>query len=143
MVDGEPDPGSGVDVTVERHDQYRFGQAGRDTIGFAAHVPHYIARSDYPETARTLIQATADATGLLLPTSGLDEAAANVREELAKQVADNTEVAYIVRALEQQYDAYVSATGRGLLAQSAPLPTADELGAQFEAFLADRERPGS
>jgi len=38
--------------------EYRFGQAGRDTIGFAAHVPHYIARSDYPETARTLIQAT-------------------------------------------------------------------------------------
>ncbi|MGS0685964.1 PAC2 family protein [Nakamurella sp. GG22] len=123
--------------------EYRFGQAGRDTIGFAAHVPHYIARSDYPETARTLIQATADATGLLLPTSGLDEAAATVRAELAKQVEENTEVAEIVHALEQQYDAYVSATGRGLLAQSAPLPTADELGAQFEAFLADRERPGN
>ena len=122
--------------------EYRFGQAGRDAIGFAAHVPHYIARSDYPETARTLIQATSDATGLLLPTSGLDAAAAKVREELAKQVAENTEVADIVQALEQQYDAYVSATGRGLLAQSAPLPTADELGAQFEAFLADRERPG-
>jgi hypothetical protein len=66
-----------------------------------------------------------------------------VREELAKQVAENSEVADIVGALEQQYDAYVSATGRGLLAQSAPLPTADELGAQFEAFLADRERPGN
>ena len=77
--------------------EYRFGQAGRDTIGFAAHVPHYIARSDYPETARTLIQATADATGLLLPTSGLDEAAATVRAELAKQVAENTEVAEIVQ----------------------------------------------
>ena len=123
--------------------EYRFGQAGRDTVGFAAHVPHYIARSDYPETARTLIQATSDATGLLLPTSGLDAAAATVREELAKQLEANDEVAEIVRALEQQYDAYVSATGRGLLAQSAPLPTADELGAQFEAFLADRERPGS
>jgi hypothetical protein len=123
--------------------EYRFGQAGRDTVGFAAHVPHYIARSDYPETARTLIQATSDATGLLLPTSGLDAAAATVREELAKQLEANEEVAEIVRALEQQYDAYVSATGRGLLAQSAPLPTADELGAQFEAFLADRERPGS
>ncbi len=123
--------------------EYRFGEAGRDTIGFAAHVPHYIARSDYPETARTLIQATADATGLLLPTGGLDAAAATVRTELAKQVEDNTEVAEVVKALEQQYDAYVSATGRGLLAQSAPLPTADELGAQFEAFLADRERPGN
>jgi hypothetical protein len=123
--------------------EYRFGQAGRDTIGFAAHVPHYIARSEYPETARTLIQATSDATGLLLPTTGLDESAATVREELAKQVAENSEVAEIVRALEQQYDAFVSSTGRSLLAQSAPLPTADELGAQFEAFLADREGPGA
>ena len=121
--------------------EYRFGLAGRDAIGFAAHVPHYVARSDYPETARTLIQATADATGLLLPTSGLDAAAAAVQTQLATQLSENTEVAEMVQALEQQYDAFVSATGRGLLAQSAPLPTADELGAQFEAFLADRERP--
>lgn len=121
--------------------EYRFGHAGRDAIGFAAHVPHYIARSDYPETARTLIQATADATGLLLPTRGLDEAAAKVQAELAKQIQDNAEVAEVVKGLEQQYDAYVSATGQSLLAQSAPLPTADELGAQFEAFLADREPP--
>jgi len=90
--------------------EYRFGRAGRDAIGFAAHVPHYIARSDYPETARTLIE-------------------------------ENAEVADIVKALEQQYDAYAAATGQSLLAQSAPLPTADELGAQFEAFLADREPP--
>jgi hypothetical protein len=121
--------------------EYRFGLAGRDAIGFAAHVPHYVARSDYPETARTLIQATADATGLLLPTAGLDAAAAAVQTQLATQLGENTEVAEMVQALEQQYDAFVSATGRGLLAQSAPLPTADELGAQFEAFLADRERP--
>ena len=63
--------------------------------------------------------------------------------QLAEQLAESNEVAEIVSALEQQYDAFVSASGRGLLAQSAPLPTADELGAQFEAFLADRERPGS
>lgn len=121
--------------------EYRFGQAGRDAIGFAAHVPHYIARSDYPETARTLLQATADATGLLLPTADLDVAAAAVRTQLQEQLASNAEVSAVVEALEQQYDTFVSATGRGLLAQSAPLPTADELGAQFEAFLADRENP--
>lgn len=121
--------------------EYRFGQAGRAAMGFAAHVPHYLARSEYPETARTLIQATADATGLLLPTSGLDEAAATVQAQLAEQIAEHGEVAEVVHALERQYDAFVSATGRTLLAQSAPLPTADELGAQFEAYLANRE-PG-
>ncbi len=122
--------------------EYRFGEAGRDAIGFAAHVPHYIARADYPETARTLIQALADSSGLLLPTAGLDEAAAKVAAQLEAQVSENSEVAEVVAALEQQYDAFVSATGRGLLAQSAPLPTADELGAQFEAFLAERDAKG-
>ena len=120
--------------------EYRFGQAGRDCIGFAAHVPHYLARSEYPETSRQLLQAVSDSTGLVLPTAGLDEAAAAVREQLAEQVDDNGQVAEVVKALEAQYDAFVSATGRGLLADSAPLPTADELGAQFEAFLADQDR---
>jgi hypothetical protein len=119
--------------------EYRFGQAGRAAMGFAAHVPHYLARSEYPETARTLIQAAADATGLLLPTSGLDEAAAAVQAQLAQQIAEHGEVAEVVHALERQYDAFVSATGRTLLAESAPLPTADELGAQFEEYLANRE----
>ncbi len=122
--------------------EYRFGQAGRDAIGFAAHVPHYIARSEYPETARTLIQAASDATGLVLPTAGLNAAAATVRLQLEQQMSDNSEVAEVVAALERQYDAFVSATGRGLLAESAPLPTADELGAQFEAFLAERDARG-
>ncbi|GAA2018455.1 PAC2 family protein [Nakamurella flavida] len=121
--------------------ELRFGQDGRDAIGFAAHVPHYLARSEYPEVARTLIQATADACGLLLPTSSLDAASAELRTQLAEQIAENGEVADVVRALEEQYDAFASASGRGLLAESAPLPTADELGAQFEAFLADREPP--
>ena len=120
--------------------EYRFGQAGRDCIGFAAHVPHYLARTEYPETPRQLLQAVADATGLVLPTAALDESAAAVRAQLTEQLADNIQVAEVVKALEAQYDAFVSANGRGLLAESAPLPTADELGAQFEAFLADQDR---
>ena len=119
--------------------EYRLGKAGEDAIGFAAHVPHYVSRSEYPETARQLIQALADASGLLLPTTGLDVAAGRTAEQIAKQVADNPEIATMVESLEQQYDSFVQATGRGLLAQSAPLPTADELGAQFEAFLAERD----
>ncbi|MBM9466539.1 PAC2 family protein [Nakamurella leprariae] len=122
--------------------EYRFGQQGRDCVGFAAHVPHYLTRTEYPESARALIQATADAAGLLLPTSPLDEPAAVVAAQLASQIAENGEVADVVRALEQQYDSFVkSAESGSLLAQSAPLPTADELGAEFEAFLARQDPP--
>jgi hypothetical protein len=121
--------------------EYRLGEQGLPALGFAAHVPHYLTRSEYPETARTLIQAAADASGLLLPTSGLDESAAAVQAQLGEQIAEHGEVAEVVHALEKQYDAFVSASGHNLLAQSAPLPTADELGAQFEAYLANREKP--
>lgn len=121
--------------------EYRLGEAGHPALGFAAHVPHYLTRTEYPETARTLIQAAADASGLLLPTSGLDESAAKVQQQLAEQIAEHSEVAEVVQELERQYDAFVSASGRSLLADSAPLPTADELGAQFEAYLAGRESP--
>lgn len=121
--------------------EYRLGEAGRPALGFAAHVPHYLTRTEYPETARTLIQAAADASGLLLPTAGLDDAATKVQTQLAQQMAEHSDVAEVVRELERQYDAFVSAAGHSLLADSTSLPTADELGAQFEAYLANQDRP--
>ncbi len=115
--------------------EYRFGQAGRDAVGFTAHVPHYVARSEFPDASLVLVDALSKATGLQLPTAGLAEQAAKVREDIDTQVAGSEEVSSVVTALEQQYDAFLSARGRGLLAADAPLPTADELGAEFEAFL--------
>lgn len=56
-------------------------------------------------------------------------------------MAEHGEIAEVVQALETQYDAFVSAHGHSLLAQAASLPTADELGAQFEAYLATHEKP--
>ena len=51
----------------------------------------------------------------------------------------------MVHALEEQYDSFTRNIGRtSLLAGSTDLPTADELGAEFERFLAqqgDDERP--
>jgi hypothetical protein len=108
--------------------EYRLGRAGHDAVGFAVHVPHYLAQSK--------------ATGLMLPTADLREAAKATNAEVDKQVAQTDEAATVVRSLEQQYDAYVAARpGSNLLAQSGPLPTAEELGAELERFLADRDRP--
>ena len=48
-----------------------------------------------------------------------------------------------MRGLEQQYDAVAGAETRGnLVAEPAELPSADELGADFERFLAEREGDG-
>jgi len=128
-------PGSAANLL-----EYQLGQAGRDAMGFAVHVPHYLAQTDYPEAAETLLESVARATGLQLPTEELHSAAADVRVEIDQQVAQSDEVAAVVRALEQQYDAFIRGRkGPGLLGtESGPLPSADELGAELERFLAEQ-----
>jgi hypothetical protein len=48
-----------------------------------------------------------------------------------------------VAALERQYDAFERAeeSGTSLLAQNQPLPTGEEIGQQFEQFLAGLDGP--
>ena len=59
-------PGSAVALI-----EYRLGQAGHAAMGFAVHVPHYLARAEYPQAARVLVDHLAVATGLYLPTDAL------------------------------------------------------------------------
>jgi hypothetical protein len=62
-----------------------------------------------------------------------------VREQVDAQVASSEEVLAVVTALEGQYDAYRAGSSRSLLAEmGGGLPTADELGDEFERFLADQ-----
>lgn len=124
--------------------EYRLGQQGRDALGFAAHVPHYVAQTEYPAAAEALLAAVSRSTGLLLPRDGLRSAAEVVRVEIDRQVAQTEEAATLVQALEEQYDAFARGrTQQNLLAaETGPLPTADELGAELERFLAEQTRPG-
>ena len=125
--------------------EYRLGQHGRDAIGFAAHVPHYVSQAEYPAAAEVLLSSVSRSTGLLLPTDDLRAAADAVRADIDRQVAETDEAATVVRALEEQYDAFTRGrSGTNLLAsQTGPLPTADELGAELERFLASQPpRPG-
>jgi predicted ATP-grasp superfamily ATP-dependent carboligase len=123
--------------------EFRLGREGYDALGFAVHVPHYLAQAEYPAAAETLLASISRATGLLLPTETLRASAEAVREDIDRQIAQSEEAGALVQALEQQYDAFVR--GRqapNLLAPPAgPLPTADELGAELERFLAEHTRP--
>ena len=123
--------------------EFRLGQAGRDSMGFSVHVPHYLAQTDYPAAAQTMLEAVSAATGLSLVGDSLRAAAKAVRVDVDGQVERSDEVAGVVRALEEQYDAYVAGRGDNLLAnENGPLPTADELGAELERFLAEQtDRP--
>jgi hypothetical protein len=122
--------------------EYRLGKAGRDAMGFAVHVPHYLAQTEYPAAAAVLLESVATAGGLSLPTASLHESAQVVRADVDRQIAEADEAAALVRALEQQYDAFLHGRENSLLASQSGLPTADELGAELERFLAEQSKPG-
>lgn len=123
--------------------EYRLGQAERDAMGFAVYVPHYLAQAEYPVAAAVLLEHTARASSLALPTAALQETAESVRTDIDRQIEQSDEATSLVRALEEQYDSYQQGRERNLLAnQPGTLPTADELGAELERFLAEQSKPG-
>ena len=122
--------------------EYRLGEQGHDALGFAVHVPHYVAQSEFPAAAEALLTSVSRSTGLLLPTETLRTAAEAIRTDIDRQVAQTDEARALVRTLEEQYDTFVR--GRGPVEmehESGPLPTAEELGAELERFLAEQTRP--
>ncbi|GAA2477620.1 PAC2 family protein [Streptomyces thermolineatus] len=134
-------PGS-ADALIE----LRLTEAGHDVLGVAAHVPHYLARSVYPPSALAVVETVTAATGLVLPdvAAALRAEAHRVHEEIDRQMADgDRELLQVVRGLESQYDAVAGAGGReNLLAESADLPSAEELGDEFERYLAEQDLDG-
>lgn len=119
--------------------EYELGREGRDAMGFAAHVPHYLAQTDYPAATEALLTSVSKATGLMLPLNGLRSAAVAVQDEVDSQLAKGGEAAAVVQALEEQYDTYRQGLSEPDLIDSEvdPLPTADELGEVLERFLAE------
>ena len=120
--------------------EYRMAQHGHDAVGYTVHVPHYLAQTDYPAAAEALLKQVSTSASLAFPLSALTEAAAAVASKIDDQVGASPEVAQVVDALEHQYDAFVAAQeNRSLLARDEDLPSGEELGAEFERFLAQRD----
>ena len=111
--------------------EFRLGQAERRAMGFAAHVPHYLAQAAFPEATLTLTRSINAATGLAVPLAPLEKASASNLEDIAGEMQGSQEVQELVATLEQQYDALQVEQG---------VPSAEEIAAEFERFLADREK---
>jgi len=113
--------------------EYRLGQQDRKAMGFAAHVPHYLAQAAFPKAALALTRLLNTATGLAVPTEPLEQASASNLSDIDTEMAQSSEVQDLVATLEQQYDAMAAD-------ESQQVPSADEIGAEFEKFLAERDR---
>lgn len=128
-----------VPASVTNLLEYRFGTLNLAALTVAVHVPHYLTGSAYPQASQEAMRLLAVPTGLDLAPEGLAEAARAADEEIERQVADSDEVQALVEALERQYDAFLESR-EGVIPFGGRIPTADELGAEFEKFLADRSK---
>ncbi|WP_300677030.1 PAC2 family protein [Nocardioides sp.] len=128
---------SSAQVLVE----LRLGAWGHDAMGFVAHIPHYLAQLDYPAAAVTLLEQVEYAGRLTIDLANLHAEAEARNQEITTYLEENAEVAEVVQALERQYDSFTRAeeAGANLLAPNQPLPTGEELGQEFERFLAGLE----
>ncbi len=128
--------------------EMRLGGWGHPAMGFVAHIPHYVAQFDYPSAAATMLESVEVVTGLQWELDALEEAGEAKMVDIAAQIEDSDEVREVVHGLEQQYDAFHRPTTDDAdalpLAEERDLPTGEELGAEFERFLAGldpRDRP--
>ncbi|WP_336213357.1 proteasome assembly chaperone family protein [Nonomuraea sp. LPB2021202275-12-8] len=120
--------------------EFRLGAEGHDALGYAVHVPHYLSQAEYPTAAVAALEAITRNTGLVFPMEGLREAAKRTTAEIEEQIHASAELSSAISGLEQQYDAFAAGSDReNLMADSTPMPTGDELAAQFERFLAERD----
>jgi len=121
--------------------EVRLGEAGHDALGYVAHVPHYLAQLDYPQAAIALLEQVELGGRITVDLTALRSEGEERETEIARYLVGNEEVSEVVTALEQQYDAFRQAeqSGSSLLAADQPLPTGEEIGQQFEAFLAGLE----
>ncbi len=123
--------------------ELELNRRGRKTLGMAAQVPHYIAANDYPIASLRLLEKIAEVSGLSFPLGALEQESERFSHMLADQVSNNSELAQVVSLLEQQYDSDAQKRSEieanPLIASDGSVPSADELGAEFEKFLADQE----
>ena len=119
--------------------EFRLGEAGHDAMGFAVHVPHYLARAEYPQAARVLRRPRRPRDRAVPAHRVAVEAAERAEREIAEQVEGSEEVEQVVEALERQYDTVISGGDERSSPMGGELPSADELGAEVERFLAGRD----
>jgi len=120
--------------------EYRLVELGHPTTGFVLLIPHYLGDTEYPSAAVAALEAISAATGRIFPSDALREQGRDFIARIDEQVAENGELAKLVGTLEQRHDAYMEGTTlrSPLTDEDGELPSADEIAAELEKFLAFR-----
>lgn len=120
--------------------EFRLQEEEHPTTGFVLLIPHYLSDTEYPVAAIAALEAISASTGRIFPTDILREQGREFVARIDEQVAENGELAKLVGTLEQRHDAYMEGTTlrSPLTDEDGELPSADEIAAELEKFLAFR-----
>jgi len=120
--------------------EYRLQELGHPIAGFVLLIPHYLADTEYPVAAVTGLESVSAATGLIFPTDRLREDGRDFLTKIDGQVENNQELAKLVGTLEERHDNYMqdNPLRSPLTDEDGELPTADEIAAELQNFLATR-----
>lgn len=120
--------------------EYRLAELGREVAEFVLLVPHYLSDTELPAAVTKGIEAVSAATGLLFPIDAIRDRSRDFFSRVDEQVAGNEELGNLVQALEDRHDAYMAGNPlrSPLMDGEGEVPSADELAAELEKFLAIR-----
>lgn len=130
--------------------EFRLQELGHPTAGFVLLIPHYLADTEWPTAAVTALESVSAATGLIFPTDRLREDGREFLAKIDSQVESNQELARLVGTLEERHDNYMEENPMRspLTDEDGELPSADEIAAELQKFLAikragdDNSNPG-
>jgi hypothetical protein len=122
--------------------EVRLQESDRPVTGFVLLIPHYLSDTEYPAAAVASLEAVSKATGRIFPTDALRDQNRDFVARIDEQVAGNAELAKLVGTLEARHDTYMEETTlrSRLTDDEGDVPSADEIAAELEKFLAVRRR---
>ncbi len=130
-------PHTQVPATIGHLLEHRFAQTGAAVAGFALLVPHYLGDTDFPGAALAGLDSIGIATGLVFDGDELRDDNREYLEKVNEQVSSNEELTSMLHGLEERYDAYMAGSPQAQpIIHEGDLPSADELAAELERFLA-------
>jgi hypothetical protein len=116
--------------------EHALDERGVAAMGLWVQVPHYVAAMSYPAATLALLSGLREVAGVEVDASKVATESSEQRSKLDTLVAGNEEHTAMVRQLEQAYDA-VSEQGQS--SGQPPVPSGEQLAAEFERFLRDQD----
>lgn len=121
--------------------EYRLSEISLPTVGYVMLVPHYLSESEYPQSALVAFEHISSATGLVFPTDAIREDSVEFFAKLKTQLEKNEDLQKLVKNLERGYASENIGPNRAPIEKPiAKMPTAEEIAAELEDYLAIRRR---